>query len=49
MATPEALDVAESAPQLAPLQPEPARAQDTFGFCCVVVTVAVNCWVPPDT
>ena len=47
MGTPEALDVAESVPQVAALQPEPLSVQVTFWFCWFVVTVAVNCCVPP--
>src|SRR3989442_13774733 len=42
MATPEALEVAESVPQAAPLQPVPESAQLTPLFCESFCTVAVN-------
>src|SRR6266481_5179581 len=42
MATPEALEFAESVPQAAPLQPVPESAQVTPLFCKSFCTVAVN-------
>ena len=42
IATPEALDATESAPQVMPLQPAPDKAQVTPLFCESFVTVAVN-------
>src|SRR5207245_827301 len=42
MATPEALEVAESVPQAAPLQAVPESAQLTPLFCESFCTVAVN-------
>src|ERR1700730_529029 len=42
MATPEALAVAESVPQLTPLQPVPDSAQFTPLFCASFWTVAVK-------
>src|SRR5216684_2287510 len=42
MATPEALEFAESVPQAAPLQPVPESAQVTPLFCESFCTVAVN-------
>jgi hypothetical protein len=44
--TPEALDAAESVPQVAPLQPVPESAQVTPLFCESFVTVAVKACVP---
>src|SRR5260370_29077880 len=42
MATPEALEFAESVPQAAPLQPVPESVQITPLFCESFCTVAVN-------
>jgi hypothetical protein len=47
MAAPEALDEADTAPQLEPLQPAPDSPQVTPLFCESFCTVAVNVWVPP--
>jgi hypothetical protein len=44
MATPEALELAESPPQVAPEHPEPERAHVTPWV--LFTTVAVNCCVP---
>jgi hypothetical protein len=49
MGTPEALEVAESVPQVLPLQPEPPRDQRTLWLRREVVTLAVNFCVPPGT
>src|SRR5271168_3665920 len=43
---PEALDVAESAPQVTPLQPVPASDQVTPSLCTLFCTVAVKTCVP---
>src|ERR1700745_3680400 len=42
MAVPEALELAETVPQAAPLQPEPERGQVTPLFCESFGTVAVK-------
>src|SRR5579859_7513860 len=42
MAVPDALDVADSVPQLAPLHPVPDKLQVTPLFCPSFCTVAVN-------
>ena len=47
MAAPEALEVAESVPQLAPEQPAPLNVHDTPLFCVSFVTVAVTLCVFP--
>ena len=47
MAAPEALEAAESVPQLTPLQPVPESAQFTPLFCASFCTVAVKFWLPP--
>jgi len=50
MATPEALEFAESMPQAAPLQPVPESAHVTPLFCESFCTVAVNgCVALPAT
>ena len=46
MATPEALDAAESVPHVAPEHPAPESAQFTPLFCASFVTVAVNALLP---
>ena len=46
MATPEALEFAESVPQAAPLQPVPESAQVTPLLCVSFCRVAVNGCVP---
>jgi hypothetical protein len=47
IATPEALDAADRVPQVAPLQPVPARVQATPLFCESFVTVAAKFCVSP--
>jgi hypothetical protein len=47
MGTPELLEVAEREPHVAPLQPEPLSDHRTLLLRRVVVTVAVNCCLPP--
>jgi hypothetical protein len=47
MATPDALDAADSVPQAAPLHPVPDSAQPTPLFAESFATVAVNCCVVP--
>ena len=44
---PEALEVADSMPQAAPLQPAPESVQVTPLFCGSFCTVAVKLWVCP--
>ena len=46
MGVPDALEVAESEPQAAPVQPAPDRAQVTPLFCESFCTVAVKFCVP---
>src|SRR5271163_2956373 len=47
MATPEALDAAESVPQVLPVQPAPASVHVTPLFCASLDTVAVKLLVCP--
>lgn len=47
MGTPELLEVAERVTHVAPLQPEPLNDHRTLLLRRVVVTVAVNCCLPP--
>ena len=47
MATPEALEVAETVPHVAPLQPAPAKAQVTPLACASFETFAVKLWGCP--
>jgi hypothetical protein len=47
IATPEALEAADSVPHVAPLQPEPDRVQVTPLFEGSFATVAVSDWVAP--
>ena len=46
IAAPEALELAERVPHVAPEQPVPDNAQLTPLFCVSLVTVAVNALVP---
>lgn len=45
IAVPEALELADNVPQVAPLQPVPVRVHVTPLFCASFVTVAVKFWV----
>src|ERR1700730_7070610 len=47
MAARDALELADSMPQAAPLQPVPDKAQFTPLFCASFCTVAVKLWVAP--
>ena len=50
IATPDALEVVDNVPQVAPLQPVPDSAQVTPLFCASFCTVAVNgCAAPACT